>query len=184
MQYNERDEDDTRKKVLERKFVAIMAKLTTHAHTPTTPTHTTHTTYTTPAYTIHTSVPTYTTAVMVQQVEEIVRPLYEENRLLKEQVAELSRRCNELVLQITRLLTAPRVSDSNIRKGWHEQANSRIGAKNSRAKPKNSYGCAHEGCEWKNKKVTLQAYVLHLKRKHGENISDNPNQNLLPVLSR
>ena len=137
-----------------------------------------------PAYTTY-NTPTYTAAaVTLQQVEEIVRPLREENRLLKEQVAELSRRCDQLASQVTRLLAAPRISDQNVRRGWHDQANARIGAKNSRAKPKKSYGCAHEGCDWRNKKVTLQAYVLHLKRKHGENISDNPDQNLLPVLSR
>ena len=210
MQHNERDEDDTRKKVLEHRFVAVVAKLTAHthaqtdtstlahtqtdtgtlahtqAHTIASTTQTTHTIVPTPTTTTHTThtTPAYTAAVTLQQVEEIVRPLREENRLLKEQVAELSRRCDQLASQVTRLLAAPRISDQNVRRGWHDQANARIGAKNSRAKPEKSYGCAHEGCDWRNKKVTLQAYVLHLKRKHGENISDNPDQNLLPVLSR
>ena len=127
----------------------------------------------------------------------MVRPLRQENQSLKEQVAELLRRCealesqnvdatrryNNLASQVRQLLAAPRISDQNIRRGWHVQANHIIRATNSRAKPDHSYGCAHAGCDWRNKKVTLQAYVLHLKRKHGENISDNPDQNLLPVLS-
>ena len=210
MQHNERDEDDTRKKVLEHRFVAVVAKLTAHthaqtdtstlahtqtdtrtlahtqAHTIASTTQTTHTIVPTPTTTTHTThtTPAYTAAVTLQQVEEIVRPLREENKSLKKEVAELSKRCDELASQLRQLLAAPRISDDNIRRGWHEQANSRIGAKNSRAKPERSYGCAHEGCDWRNKKVTLQAYVLHLKRKHGENISDNPDLNLLPMLSR
>ena len=169
MQHNERDEDNTRKKVLEHRFVALVAKLTAHTHAQTD---------------TSTLARTQTDTVTLQQVEEIVRPLREENKSLKKEVAELSKRCDELASQLRRLLAAPRISDDNIRRGWHEQANSRIGAKNSRAKPERSYGCAHEGCDWRNKKVTLQAYVLHLKRKHGENISDNPDLNLLPMLSR
>ena len=127
-------------------------------------------------------IPTYTTAVTLQQVQEIVPPLNEKNILLQEkvdalerQVAKLSnqnwattRRCDELASQLRELLAAPQISDQNVRRGWHEQANSRIGARHSRAKPKHSFGCAHDGCDWRNKKVTVQAYVLRLKWKQGE----------------
>ena len=44
-----------------------------------------------------------------------------------------------------------------LRRGWHEQANDKIGASHSRASSTHEYGCAHAGCNWRNKKVTLQA---------------------------
>ena len=110
---------------------------------------------------------------------------------LKDEVAELTIRCNNLSSelsdvksQLARLTAAPREHHMNVRRGWHEQANAKIGASHSRAAPTHSYRCAHAGCDWRNKKVTLQVYVLHLKRKHGTNISDNPDLSLLPVLSR
>ena len=71
---------------------------------------------------------------------------------------------------------------------WHQQANNIIGTLHSRTTQNvMRFDCAHahdgSGCNWCKKKVTLQAYVLHLQRKHGENISTNANIALLPVLS-
>ena len=135
----------------------------------------------------HTAVPT------VEQLHRSVQQLGKENASLKRQIAGLTLRCNNLVselndvkLQLAQFTTAPRLLDhhTTLRRGWHEQANDIIGASHSRASPTREYGCAHAGCTWRNKKVTLQAYVLHLKRKHGENISDNPDLSLLPVPSR
>ena len=149
---------------------------TTHAHTTTT----TH---------AHTQSGTPT----AEQLHRSVQQLGNENASLKRQIAELTTRCNNLVselndvkLQLAQFTTAPRLLDhhTTLRRGWHEQANDKIGASHSRASPTREYGCAHAGCNWRNKKVTLQAYVLHLKRKHGENISDNPDLSLLPVPSR
>ena len=161
-----------------------------HAHTAArTPMHT-------PAPTptcIQSSTLTHTAVPMVEQLHLLVQQLSRENSSLKREVAELTRRCNDLAsevdnvtLQLTQFTTAPRLLDhhTTLRRGWHEQANDIIGASHSRASPTNEYKCAHAGCNWRNKKVTLQAYVLHLKRKHGENISDNPDLSLLPVLSR
>ena len=176
----------------------------TPAHTqPPTPAHTdaptpAHTQPPTPAHTdaptpAHTQPPTppHTSAPTVAQLHLLVQQLSNDNASWKDQVAELTRRCNRLSSelsdvksQLARITAAPRAHHMNVRRGWHEQANVIIGASHSRATPTHSYRCAHAGCDWRNKKVTLQAYVLHLKRKHGINISDNPDLSLLPVLSR
>ena len=103
MQHNEADEDHTRKQIFVCKFKTLVAKLTTlvptHIHTstlahtqahtvaPITQTNTTayttsaYTTsaYTTPAYTT----PAYTAAAVTLQVNEIVRSLQEQNKLLR-----------------------------------------------------------------------------------------------------
>ena len=154
----------------------------TPVHTPApTPTCTQSSTLT------HTAVPT------VEQLHLLVQQLSRENSSLKREVAELIRRCNDLesevdnvTLQLAQFTIAPHLLDhhTTLRRGWHEQANDIIGASHSRASPTHKYKCAHAGCNWRNKKVTLQAYVLHLKRKHGENISDNPDLSLLPMPSR
>ena len=195
---------------LRKKFSLLVTKLemSMHTHTPTTTAHTdthtqtrtaVHTNAPTPAYTpaptptctkssahAHTAVPT------VEQLHLLVQQLSRENSSLKREVAELTRRCNDLesevdnvTLQLAQFTTAPRLlaHHTTLRRGWHEQANDIIGASHSRASPTHEYKCAHAKCNWRNK-VTLHAYVLHLKRKHGENISDNPDLSLLPVLSR
>ena len=165
------------------------APTTVHTNAPT-PVHTTNAptpTCTQSSTLTHTAVPT------AEQLHLLVQQLSHENSSLKRDVAELTRRCNDLEsevnnvkLQLAQFTSAPRLLDhhTTLRRGWHEQANDIIGASHSRASPTNEYKCAHAGCNWRNKKVTLQAYVLHLKRKHGENISDNPDLSLLPVLSR
>ena len=165
-----------------------------HTHAPT-PAHTDaptppHTDAPTPAHT-HAPTPADTSAPTVAQLHLLVQQLSNDNVSLKDDVAELTRRCNRLSSelsdvksQLARITAAPRAHHMNVRRGWHEQANVIIGASHSRATPTHSYRCAHAGCDWRNKKVTLQAYVLHLKRKHGINISDNPDLSLLPVLSR
>ena len=171
----------------------------THAHTAAahTPVHTpaptlAHTPAPTPTCT-QSSTLTHTAVPTAEQLHLLVQQLSRENSSLKRDVAELTTRCNDLEsevnnvkLQLAQFASAPRLLDhhTTLRRGWHEQANDIIGASHSRASPTNEYKCAHAGCNWRNKKVTLQAYVLHLKRKHGENISDNPDLSLLPVLSR
>ena len=125
----------------------------------------------------HTVAPT--PAHTVEQLHLLVRQVYDENDLLKCQVAELTTSCNDLTsqlsevsLQSAQFTTALSLHDyhTNVRMGWHVQANVKIVASYSRASPTHSYGCAHdhEGCNWRNKRVTLQAYILHLKWKHGE----------------
>ena len=199
-QYNQKDTNIRRKKRLMGKFSTLLAELerSVPTHTPTrahTPTHThppspARTQAPTPAHT-HAPTPTDTSAPTVEQLHLLVQQLSNENVSLKDEVAELTRLCDDLSSelsnvksQLAQLTAAPREHHVNVRRGWHEQANARIGASHSRASATHSYDCAHAGCNWRNKKVTLQAYVLHLKRKHGNNISDNPDLSLLPVLSR
>ena len=167
---------------LQEKFSALVAKL---AHIPvhtTAPTHA-HKESSTHA---HTAVPT------VEQLHLSVKQLYNENASLKRQVVELTSHCNDIAsqldnvtLQLAQFTTAPWLLDhhTTLRRGSHEQANDKIGASHSRASPTHEHGCAHAGCNWRNKRVTLQAYVLHLKRKHGENISDNPDLSFYPCHS-
>ena len=94
MQYNEADEDYTRKQLLQCKFIELVANLTTlartQAHTIASTTLTTH---------INVPTPAYTAVVTLQLVDEIVQPLREENQLLKEQVAQVSRHYEELASQ-------------------------------------------------------------------------------------
>ena len=77
----------------------------------------------------------------------------------------------------------PRVAAQDIVKQWHERANDIIEASHSREKSSKKFDCAHEGCNWTQKQVTLQAYVVHLERKHRVKIRDTPDTDLLPVLS-
>ena len=164
------------------KFTALVATLApTPAHI-TVPTHA-HTESSTHA---HTAVPT------VEQLHLSVKQLHNENASLKHHVVELTSRCHDIAsqldnvtLQLAQFTTAPWLLDhqTTLRRGSHEQANDKIGSSHSRASPTHKHGYAHARCNWRNKKVTLQAYVLHLKRKHRENISDNPDLSFLPVPS-
>ena len=178
------------------------ASLTT-MHTPTpTPVHTA----TTPVHTARTPTPTPTTLLTTMhtptpasppeiQLLSIIQQLRNENSSLRSQLddvkdryAHLEEQLTTLNTQLAQVLSAPRLRENHqrLRRGWHQQACNIIGAAHSRVAPTNTYKCvhSHEGCTWVNKKVTLQAYVLHLKRKHGENVSENPDLSLLPVLSR
>ena len=128
----------------------------------------------------------------LKQFTPMVLICVETNCPLKRQVAELTSRCNDIAsqldnvtLQLAQFTTAPWLLDhhTTLRRGSHEQANDKIGASHSRVSPTREHGCAHARYNWRKKKVTLQAYVLHLKRKHRENISDNPDLSLLPVPS-
>ena len=145
-----------------------------------------------------------------QDIQTLIQQLYNENNSLRADIRKLSTRCttleelcttldtrcntletqlNNAQQQLTQTTAAPRGRQQyqNLVKRWHENANSITGAAHSRASPTNAFDCVHSprgGCRWQNKKVTMQAYVLHLKRNHGENISDNPDLSLLPVLHR
>ena len=163
----------------------------TTMHTPTlTPVHTAATP-TTLITTMHT--PTSASATEIQLLS-IIQQLRNENSSLrsqlndvKDQYTNLEQQLSTLNLQVAQILSSPRLRENHqrLRRGWHQQACDIIGAAHSRVAPTNTYKCvhSHEGCSWINKKVTLQAYVLHLKRKHGENVSQNPDLSLLPVLS-
>ena len=167
----------------------------TTMHTPTsTPVHTAPTPTDTPTTlltTMHTPAPGSATEI---QLLSIIQRLRNENSSLrsqlndvKDQYAYLEEQLRTLNLQLAQVLSAPRLRENHqrLRRGWHQQACDIIGAAHSRVAPTNTYKCvhSHEGCTWVNKKITLQAYVLHLKRKHGENVSENPDLSLLPVLS-
>ena len=99
-------------------------------------------------------------------------------------------RCSTLETQLESVktqLAAVRAApppEQNPVKVWHQRANNIIGAEHSRGTASHAYDCAHaqnDGCTWQNKRVTLQAYVLHLQRKHQQKISNTPNLDLLPV---
>lgn len=132
---------------------------------------------------------------LIQQLVTENARLQEENQFFRAKVDELTTTCadlqtqvNNVQLQLAQVLAAPRLRQSlrNLHKEWHQQANLSIGAQNSQTASNNFYSCVHhhEGCNWTHKKVTLQAYMLHLQRKHGEKMSDNPDLSLLPMLPR
>ena len=128
----------------------------------------------------------------IQHLHTCITELQTENTTLHTRIHELNTRCTTLAnelesvradLAVVRAAQAAQPPHRSIARGWHQRANAIIGAQHSRSAPSHAYKCAHDGCTWRNKKVTLQAYVLHLKRNHGQNISNNPNTDLLPVLS-
>ena len=114
---------------------------------------------------------------------DLLRNLREEIEALKTEVKELREEVTRLKAAPPPVVSPPPRSQYKI---WHQESNRITGAFDSRNPPTHLYDCAlhgSEGCGWCNKRVTLQAYILHLKRKHRLNISDNPEMRLLPVLS-
>ena len=121
---------------------------------------------------------------------KIIQELRNENRFLHQQVSRTNERCSILEAELenvkqtlANIRATPPQPRQTAQKIWHQRANDIIGAEHSRCAPTHEYGCAHVGCTWKDKKVTLQAYILHLQRKHRVKISENPNFNFLPVQS-
>ena len=101
---------------------------------------------------------------------EILKELCNENRFLHQQVSRANERCSILEAELESvkrtladIRAAPPQPRQTAQKIWHQRANNIIGAEHSRCAPTHEYGCAHDGCTWKDKKVTLQAYILHLQ---------------------
>ena len=63
---------------------------------------------------------------------------------------------------------------------WKRRACEDIGTSKQGEKSTNSFGCFDSNCSWQGKTVTLNAYILHLKRHHGQNIKTNPDLQYLP----
>ena len=127
-------------------------------------------------------------ALVNKLLNENQRPFIE-NSSLHRQVGDLTTQCtnmqnqlNSTQDQLASLVAAPRRHQQTTVKNWHQQARIRINAVDSRSAPTNAYNCAHSGCTWRNKKVTLQGYILHLQRKHSIKVSENPHLSYLPVL--
>ena len=125
------------------------------------------------------------------QLMQIIQQLRKQNGLLHRQVSTLNDRCTKLEAELVNVKETieemqatppPPTLPQTALKIWHQRANNIIGAEHSRCAPTRAYGCAHDGCTWINKRVTLQAYVLHLQRKHRIKISENPSLNHLPVI--
>ena len=121
----------------------------------------------------------------------LVNRLLDENSSLHRQVGDLTTKYNNMQNQLNSMqnrlaslvAAPPRQRQQIVVKNWHHQARRRVGAVGSRIAPDRAYNCAHSGCTWRNKKVTLQGYILHLQRKHNIKISENPDMSLLPVLA-
>ena len=64
---------------------------------------------------------------------------------------------------------------------WKKKACDIVGAANPNQKSRHVYNCYDSNCKWKNKKVTLNAYIHHLKRNpHLIAINNNPDDMYLP----
>ena len=64
---------------------------------------------------------------------------------------------------------------------WKSEACTIIGTSRQGQKSTRTFGCFDDNCPWRNKCVTLNAYINHLKREpHNVNISTNPDMRLLP----
>ena len=132
------------------------------------------------------------TRQQIQDLHTSIQRLQTDNTSLRTQLRDLNERYAALESELETVkadLAAVRASPPPQRhpaRGWHQRAHGIIGTADSRSAPTHTYECAHArngGCTWRNKRVTLQAYVLHLQRKHRQNISSTPNMDLLPVLS-
>lgn len=66
---------------------------------------------------------------------------------------------------------------------WTKEACNLIGTKKPEEKSTVAFRCFEDDCAWQNKKVTLNAYILHLKRKpHNFNVRRDPDIDTLPKL--
>lgn len=63
---------------------------------------------------------------------------------------------------------------------WKRKACERLGTLKRGEKSRNIFGCFDARCRWQGKQVTLNAYILHLKRHHGQNVQANPDTQYLP----
>ena len=64
---------------------------------------------------------------------------------------------------------------------WKSEACSIIGTSRQGQKSIRTFRCHDDNCHWKDKCVTLNAYINHLKREpHNINISTNPDLHWLP----
>ena len=63
---------------------------------------------------------------------------------------------------------------------WKRRACDEIGTSKQGEKATTPFGCFDSNCNWQGKTVTLNAYILHLKRHHGQNIKTNPDLQYLP----
>ena len=64
---------------------------------------------------------------------------------------------------------------------WKSEACTIIGTSRQGQKSTRMFRCFDDNCHWRDKCVTLNAYINHLKREpHGINISTNPDQRCLP----
>ena len=107
----------------------------------------------------------------------------EEIEVLKSAVKDLKEEVARLKATPPPVATPPPRSQYKI---WHQESNGIVGAYDSRSPTTHSYDCAlhgSDGCGWYNRRATLQAYILHLKRENRLNILDNHEMRLLPVLS-
>ena len=128
----------------------------------------------------------------LQYLNTCIQKLLTENNALRTQLHNLDTRCTTLETELNTVraelaqVRASPPTQRHLARGWHQRASNIIGAEDSRSAPTHAYECAHArngGCTWRNKRVTLQAYVLHLQRKHRQNISSTPNMDLLLVRS-
>ena len=78
---------------------------------------------------------------------------------------------------------------------WQKAARGKVGAGSVRERTKKQYHCAHckddstesgysghdSNCSWTKKRVTILAYIKHLKDRHQEDVRKNAYKDLLPV---
>ena len=65
---------------------------------------------------------------------------------------------------------------------WKKEACRIIGTSNPNAKSQSAFQCHDANCTWKNKRVTLNAYIQHMKRNHEIILNSNPHSSYLPTV--
>ena len=106
-------------------------------------------------------------------ISDLLLKQMEEIEVLKSEVKDLKEEVARLKAAPPPVATLPPRSQYKI---WLQESNRITGAFDSQSPPTIPYDYAlhgSDGCGWCDKRVQLQAYILHLKREHRLNISDN-----------
>ena len=111
-----------------------------------------------------------------------------EETTLNSRVHELERQLESLNETIIEMNT--KISRSDERSGsdplsrwqsWKKRACEIVGSLNPNQKSRNLFHCYDETCHWKNKNVSLNAYIQHVKRKdHLVDLKNKPDEKYLP----
>ena len=104
---------------------------------------------------------------------------------LEPRVESLSGKVDELQAQIDDIGKSPPQPQETPFQYWKSKGCTMLGIDKQGDTATVPFGCFDEECDWQNRTLTLNAYIQHLKRKHGINLIDKevPDLEYLPKVS-